>query len=257
MFNIKEIRILRQYGLARLCRIKYDNNKLEYTPRILYESEIKHLITVVPKFIATRFLSEEFNEYSLLNVKNGILFIKYTNDYSFFDKISEINPKIVIITDGIILIKKSRKFIDFMINLREKISMETLIYLAFTPVRLIPILAYLGVDLFDYEEIKLQAYKGKIFIDNEFHRLLDLEEIPCKCNICVKKKKEEMGYDDLIQHGKYVLERIVINVRESLRKKRFREFLEYFCSGNLKAMEYLRIIDEEWYKSIERYVGLY
>ncbi len=78
MFNIKEIRILRQYGLARLCRIKYDNNKLEYTPRILYESEIKHLITVVPKFIATRFLSEEFNEYSLLNVKNGILFIKYT-----------------------------------------------------------------------------------------------------------------------------------------------------------------------------------
>ncbi len=245
-----DIKVVKSYGFARICRVKHGERKI-YTPTLIYDLEenVKEYVQDLPATIS--FLSNEFNTCSK-EISDNVMVLKLTGDVDI-----ERDFQIIVITDGIYITKKSRNFIKRIIDLREKISFETLIYLAFTPIRLIPILVYLGVDLFDYEELKIQAYKGRIFINNDFIDISDLDEIPCKCNVCSNKSLNEMTVEDIINHGINKLKEILLNIKYHLKKGTFREYLEYICSNNTHLMEYLRIIDNDMYNIFERYVGLY
>ena len=249
-----DIRVVKNYGLARICKVKF-NEKEFYTPCFIDDIGI-NILKYIPRIPATlRFLSKEINE-CLTHESKDILMIKFHEDFD--SKIFEKHePKMIIIPDGYIITKKSRKFIEFMLKIREEISFETLIYLSFTPLELIPILCYLGIDLFDTYELRIQAYKGKILLNNNYFKLSNLSEIPCKCDVCRNKNISEIKPEDIISHGINTIRELLINIRENIRMGTFREFLEYICSYNTKLMEYLRIIDNEKYNIFEKYVNLY
>ncbi|MEM0139447.1 MAG: DUF5591 domain-containing protein [Ferroplasma sp.] len=141
------------------------------------------------------------------------------------EKIVEGN-KIIIIFNGMELIQRPAKLVDFVVGLRLKYGFKKLFYLqGVSDPYIIPVLVYLGIDLFDDIYIRKESADG------------------IKYNFLGKSKT---GDDPLIDNIGFV-SAILNSLYDSIKNGTLRDVVEKISISG-KALEILRIIDLKYNK---------
>ncbi len=133
----------------------------------------------------------------------------------------EIKDKVYLIPNINTMIRDSHRFVEYTINIREKYGYEAIFYAPGVPENLIPILIYMGYDIFDdcLSKIKCTSLWGS---------------------------RENCERD-----AEYIFS---LTVR-ALKDGRLREFIEGI--PNNKTQEILRILDFKYYDILEQFYPIY
>ncbi len=153
------------------------------------------------------------------------------------------------------LSKNHRKLVEVTVSIREIVSPNTALYMSDIPPVMFPILAYLGVDLFDFKKGVLGAHEGLYLTQRGVLKADSLAEFPCSCMVCGERKKE-LEFPELLRHNIYSLIAAIIEVRESIRTGNLRNLVEERCACDVNAMGALRILDFEKHEFLERYTPI-
>ena len=101
------------------------------------------------------------------------------------DSLKDNPASFFIVANAYQLFQQPRKFVDFIVNLREKIGYEKMIYL---PIIGDPsnfaLLTYISVDLFDSISAIIAARDNMLLFSNGKYNKSDLHELPCSCPSC-------------------------------------------------------------------------
>ena len=167
------------------------------------------------------------------------------------------NRPIVVVGNGYKLSKNPRLMVEIVTRIRENISPNTALYYPFAPPWYFPVLALSGVDVFDINYYILQASKGRIVVDIGAINLKDLDEVPCSCRICSKRNIDDYSFNDILKHSYFHALTVVKNIRESIKKGKFFEYMEAYSSFNEGAMTALRILYLEKFDFIDKRSPIY
>ncbi len=163
------------------------------------------------------------------------------------DKISS-DPIVYILANARELFSNPREFVKSVVKIREKIGYHKVLYAPGLgePFN-IALLSYCTIDLFDSFSLIEKARKG-IFLFSEGEYTCK-EEIPCHCPACIKGKKT---FDDVLFHNYYSLFDELQKVKNAIRRREMREFVERRICNMPKLLSFLHILDNEYHEFQER-----
>jgi len=240
--HIMEFSVKKRDGPARIGELKINVEKIK-TPNIL--------------FINTqRFKAPEFANILLTNEKKTINkpTLKFSNKL-LIQRIEEKSITLFIVDNAIQLFRQPKKFIDFIINLREKIGYQKLIYLPSVgnPFNL-ALLTHLGADLFDSTSAIIAARNNILLFETGSYQTMDLEEIPCNCPSCNKTKKKpiEMNFQEILNHNYYAINTEIKHVRNAIAQENLRNLVEKRIKADPNLTAILRYLDRNYYEYLEK-----
>lgn len=148
----------------------------------------------------------------------------------------------------------SRKFIETLFELKNRISPDTALY---TPNLALPenvaMLAYFGVDIVDDTRAEIAAYSDIYLTATGSFYLDSLTEFPCRCSVCASAKPAEIRNLQkaerakfLTSHNRNALEAELSLVRERIRAGTLREYVEGQCRVKPWLTALLRLGDFEY-----------
>lgn len=180
------------------------------------------------------------------------------------DTLSQIGFDMYILRNLNELISKPRQMAKFIVNVREKIQPDSLIYASgLIPPFYYPLLIYSGVDIFDTTLMIMEARRGRLLVEGGSKKIWELVELPCNCEVCethsvseiIKMPSNERFYK-LLQHNILfsfsVLKRIRLDIREGF----LREKVELSSHYSPALAAYLRILDKNYFNFIEEYTPI-
>jgi archaeosine synthase len=218
------------YDIGRICKevyckAQYDknkkNNNQSITPKMIDENILNDIELPLlkipfdcPEDIANYLIDVNKEEtYGTVELKNEEK-IKYCiiNFGKYIDNIDNINlnelePDLIIIADGRRLIKR-KELVELIPKLREKISPNTAIYFPTALPWEMPLLAYLGVDYFDYSSASYYASLGYKFTKN---RMMTISN---------------KSFDELLQHNMSILDEVVEEIKYCIKEGCLRNLVE-------------------------------
>jgi len=218
------------YDIGRICKevyckAQYDknkkNNNQSITPKMIDENILNDIELPLlkipfdcPEDIANYLIDVNKEEtYGTVELKNEEK-IKYCiiNFGKYIDNIDNINlnelePDLIIIADGRRLIKR-KELVELIPKLREKISPNTAIYFPTALPWEMPLLAYLGVDYFDYSSASYYASLGYKFTKN---RMMTISN---------------KSFDELLQHNISILDEVVEEIKYCIKEGCLRNLVE-------------------------------
>ncbi len=236
-FNIKK-----RDGPARMGELKV-NTETIITPNIL--------------FINTeRFKAPDFADILLTNEKKKIkkLSLKFS-DKLLIQRIKEKPNTLFTVVNALQLFKQSKNFINFIVNLRERIGYQKAIYLPSigNPINL-ALLTYSGIDLFDSTSAIIAARKNILFFETGLFQTIELKEIPCSCPSCskIKKKPIEMNFQEILNHNYYTINTEIKHVRNAIAQENLRNLVETRIKTDPNLTAILRNLDNNHYEYLEK-----
>jgi archaeosine synthase len=159
------------------------------------------------------------------------------------------------IAGGEKLASNPRLLVEVITKIREISSPNTALYYPFSPPSMFPVLAYMGVDLFDTAQAILAAVRGMYLTWRGFKTLGRMKELPCSCWACRDKTPQDIAShrDALVKHNLAVTKSLISEIREALREERLREYVERTASTDPGVMAILRILSREKGYFLEHY----
>ncbi len=159
------------------------------------------------------------------------------------------------IAGGSKLCQRPRLLVEIVTRIREAVKPNTVLYLPGAPPALMPVLAYMGVDLFDSSHAIRAALRGHYLTRHESYPVDRIKELPCSCRVCISGSAERLRNSTnlLVKHNILQLLELVGEIRESLRHRRFIKLLESCATTSPHAMAALRILYREKYTFLEKY----
>lgn len=156
------------------------------------------------------------------------------------------------------LASNPRLLVEVVSRIREASSPTTALYYPFAPAAMFPVLAYMGVDLFDSADALLAYAKGEYITEGGARPLTGMKELPCSCEACRGKLPQDLVRDRkaLLKHNFITAKTIIIKIREALRGDRLREYVEEKAATDAKTMAALRILSLDKYEFLERYTPI-
>jgi len=150
-----------------------------------------------------------------------------------------------IIANSSQLFSQQSHFVEFIIELREKIGYQKLIYLPCVgdPSN-IALLTYLSIDFFDSFSAVMAARDDTLLFPTGLYRKNQLPELPCNCPSCIKiKNASRMKYSEILQHNYSALLREIKQVRNAIAAGSLRELIETRVRTSPHLSSMLRILD--------------
>ncbi|WP_421077522.1 archaeosine synthase subunit alpha [Methanothermococcus sp. Ax23] len=218
------------YDIGRICKevyckAQYDknkkNNNQSITPKMIDENILNDIELPLlkipfdcPEDIANYLIDVNKEEtYGTVELKNEekikyciINFGKYVDNIDNIN-LNELEPDLIIIADGRRLIKR-KELVELIPKLREKISPNTAIYFPTALPWEMPLLAYLGVDYFDYSSASYYASLGYKFTKN---RMMTISN---------------KSFDELLQHNMSILDEVVEEIKYCIKEGCLRNLVE-------------------------------
>ena len=160
-----------------------------------------------------------------------------------------------IVANAYQLFQQPKKFIDFIVELREKTSYEKLIYL---PVIGEPtnfaLLAYIGIDFFDSVSAILAAREDALLFSNGRCSKNDLVELPCNCPICskFKGKPSELSFQEILDHNYYAMLSEIKQVRNAIIRGDLRGLVETRIKADTTLTAIFRNLDTNHFDFLEK-----
>jgi len=142
------------------------------------------------------------------------------------------------------LLKRPRDLLEIIISLRNTMSPNSALYFSFAELNFIPLLVYLGVDLFGESCPDFYAQLGVMTTP---HRNYDLKKYPLY----------DMTFEELKEYNRNSLDFVLREVRAHIENGTLRNMVEERCCSSPETMSALRILDLDYQEFVDRYTPLY
>ena len=268
--------IKRRDGPARIGELLVDNSKI-ITPNILFvntkrfkapdfadilitnnDSEnAKATLKISDYFVYPKDLSEELHLSAIkLNKKEKNNYYVLPGNKDLIDKLLKDNPaSFFIIANAFQLFQQPKKFVDFIVTLREKIDYQKIIYLpSIGNPNNFALLSYMGVDFFDSLQAIIAARNNMLLFQTGRNNVTELNELPCSCPSCIKFKGEigEMDFVTILNHNYYVMSNEMKHVRNAISQGCLRNLVETRVKTSPHLTALLRNLDMNHYRFLEK-----
>lgn len=141
------------------------------------------------------------------------------------------------------LLRQPRDLIDIIVNIRETVNPNAALYFSFADINFIPLLAYMGVDLF-----------GDFSCD--FYAYLNIMQTPTANYDINKYQIYDMDFEELKKYNKNTMDFVVKEVQENIKNMTLRNLVEERCCTSPEAMSALRILDKKYPEFLNKYMPL-
>jgi len=159
-------------------------------------------------------------------------------------ELEDLGNTILMIANPEELMKRSRDLVEILVQIRENINPNTMIYFPMAEPSYIPFLSYLGVDLFDNTSAMFYASLNILLTPSMKY---DLE----------KYKIFDMNINELRIYNKKTMEFSIKEVQEHIKNGTLRNLVEERSCSSPEAMSALRILDRDHSNFIDNYTQLY
>ena len=268
--------IKRREGPARIGELLVDNSKI-ITPNILFvntkrfnapdfadilitnndSKNAKAALKISDYFVYPKDLSEELHLSAIKTQK------KEKNNYyvlpgkkDVIDKALKDNPaSFLIVANAFQLFQQPKKFVDFIVTLREKTGYQKMIYLpAVGDPNNFALLSYMGVDFFDSLQAIIAARNNMLLFQTGQNNVTELNELPCSCPSCSKFKGEldKIDFVTILNHNYYVMSNEMKHVRNAITQGCLRDLVETRVKTNPHLTAVLRNLDMSHYRFLEK-----
>ncbi|MDH7516912.1 MAG: archaeosine synthase subunit alpha [Candidatus Thermoplasmatota archaeon] len=153
------------------------------------------------------------------------------------------------------LLQQQSKFVDFIVEIREKIGYQKMLYLPCVgDPSIFALLTYLGIDLFDSISA-IQASRNNFLLFSTGHHSIDeMQELPCSCPSCNKYrgKPSDMKFQQILDHNYYAIHTEIKQVRNAIHLGCLRELVETRIRINPGLTAILRNLDFNHYDFLEK-----
>jgi len=130
------------------------------------------------------------------------------------------NPaSLFVVANAFQLFQQPRRFVDFIVELREKVGYQRTIYIpSIGNPSSIALLIYMGIDFFDSISAIQAARANTLLFPTGNYAKDALRELPCNCPACtkVKGKPSEMSFQEILNHNYFALSDEIKQVRNAI-----------------------------------------
>lgn len=159
-------------------------------------------------------------------------------------RLDEMGYNRLLISNADELIRRPRDLADIISRLRESISPNTALCFPFAEASFLPILSYVGIDLFSDAICEFYSYLNIIMTPGNSY---NLEQY----NIYT------LDQNELFEYNKKTMDLMVREVRENIKNGTLRNLVESFACSSPQNMSFLRILDKSHMDYLEKYTPLY
>jgi len=165
------------------------------------------------------------------------------------------DTSLLIIANSYQLFKHAKKFVDYIVHLKEETKNQKIIYLPSigNPTNL-ALLSYLGADLFDSTQAIIAARNNQLFMPHGLSNKYNLEELPCLCPACknYRGKPIDIPFKNILEHNYYMFLNEIKNIRNHINNGKLRELVEKQVKTNPHLTTILRYLDAKYYDFLEK-----
>lgn len=138
------------------------------------------------------------------------------------------------------LLRNPKELLDIIINCRENLKATTVLYFPFAPTQILPILTYIGIDIFDNSRCIYEALNNNLMTTNNIY---PYEKYQITDNL----------EDENIKQLNFAIKEI----QENIKNKTLRNLTEQKAATNPEIMTLHRILDKEYQNYLQKYTPLY
>ncbi len=145
------------------------------------------------------------------------------------------------------VVDHGRRLVDALLQTRRAVPDDAALGVAgvATP-RLLPALAYAGVDFVDDARAVVRGTQGEYLTADGAWSVADLDELPCHCPSCRDATPDSFDRADCVAHNRGALVATGRRVREAVRRGTLRDYLEGQVRHENVTTAVLRHLDDEW-----------
>ncbi len=147
------------------------------------------------------------------------------------------------------LLKRPRDLVEMMVTIRETVNPNSSLYVSYCNPNHIPLLSYLGVDLFGDASCGYHALLG-VMLTPDGNYPVDEYEI-CPAENC------DTSYSGLLKYNKHSMDFVIREVKAHMKNGTLRNLVEMRCASSPETMAVLRILDADHSDFLLKYTGLY
>lgn len=135
--------------------------------------------------------------------------------------------------------RNPQDMLEIIIKTRENIKPTTSLYFPFATTQIIPILTYIGIDIFDNSRVAYETKNKNLMINNNIY------------------PEEYQITDNLEKENNKQLEFTIKEVQENMKNKTLRNLTEQRATTNPELMTLHRLLDKKYSKYLLKYTQLY
>jgi 7-cyano-7-deazaguanine tRNA-ribosyltransferase len=142
------------------------------------------------------------------------------------------------------LLKRPHDLVNMLVGIREVLNPNSALYRPFCSPNFIPLLSYMGIDLFGDASAGFYARLGMMITPDSTYNLQQYAIY-------------SLEYPKLVEYNLHTLDFVVREVRENMKHGTLRNLVEMRCASSPETMAALRILDHEYSEFLNRYTQLY
>ncbi|MCK4416355.1 MAG: DUF5591 domain-containing protein, partial [Thermoplasmatales archaeon] len=232
-------------GPARIGELLIDNKQV-VTPNILFVNTGRFKAPNFADIITTN-TKRRKDKPSLQIPKQSI----HITENTLKDK----SDSVFILVNAYQLFQQPRNFVNFIVELREKIGYQKMIYPPSIgdPTNL-ALLSYMGIDLFDSTSAIVAARNDILLFSNGKYNKNELQELPCNCPSCIKfkGKPSDMKFQDILNRNYYEILKEIKHIRNAISQGSLRGLVETRVKADPNLIAILRNLDTNHNNFLEK-----
>jgi 7-cyano-7-deazaguanine tRNA-ribosyltransferase len=159
-------------------------------------------------------------------------------------KLDELGNRILMIANSEKLLKRPRDLVDIIVNIREAINPNSALYFPFVDMVFVPLLVYMGVDLFGCVPCDYYAYLNVMLTPTNKYDILEYQIF-------------DLNFFELKKYNLSTMDFVMREIRENIKNGTLRNLVEQRCCASTEAMSALRILDKQYNTFLDKYTPLY
>lgn len=158
--------------------------------------------------------------------------------------LEELGYRLFLVANPDELLKRPRDLLEIITSLRENMNPNSALFFPFAELNFIPLLVYLGVDLFGESTADFYAQLGVMTTPQGNY---DLKKYPLY----------DLNQEELTEYNRKSLDFVLREIRAHIQNGTLRNLVEERCCSSPEAMSALRILDRDYGEFLDKYTPLY
>ena len=158
--------------------------------------------------------------------------------------LEELGYRLFMVANPEELLRRPQDLLKIITSLRKNMSPNSALFFPFVELNFVPLLVYLGVDLFGNSSADFYAKIGVITTPNNNY---DLKQYPLY----------DFNQEELKKYNRNTLDFVLREVRANILNGTLRNLVEERCCSSPEAMSALRILDRDYADFVDSYTQLY
>jgi 7-cyano-7-deazaguanine tRNA-ribosyltransferase len=159
-------------------------------------------------------------------------------------ELEKLGNQVLMIANPEELMRRPRDLVNMVVNIRETVNPNSALYFPFVKTSFIPLLSYMGVDLFGDFACDFYAHLNLMMTPNAIYNLKEYNLY-------------DLSPEELKSYHRNSMDFVLREVRENIKNGTLRNLVEERCCSHPEAMSALRILDRDYSTFLDKYTPLF